>query len=58
VTDQQAAAALDAADGHTRTALVSLLADADVDTSRASLSRAQGRVREAVAALARARDDR
>ncbi len=58
VTDQQAAAALDAADGHTRTALVSLLADSDADTSRVALGRAQGRVREAVAALARSRDER
>jgi len=58
VTDEQAAAALDAAGGHTRTALVSLLADADAATSRAALGRAQGRVREAVAALARERETR
>jgi N-acetylmuramic acid 6-phosphate etherase len=39
VTDEQAAAALDAAGGHTRTAFVALLADVDAALARAREAR-------------------
>ena len=43
--------ALDAADGDTKTAIVSLLADTDVATARAALAATNRRVREALVAL-------
>jgi N-acetylmuramic acid 6-phosphate etherase len=45
------ARALDTAAGETKTAIVTLLARADIDEARAALAAANGRVREALAAL-------
>jgi N-acetylmuramic acid 6-phosphate etherase len=49
VDDAAAVAALDAADWHAKTALVSVLADVDAATARSRLDAADGRVREAIA---------
>ena len=57
-TEVECRRALDAADGDTKTAIVSLLADTDVSTARAALGAANRRVREALAALGVATDQR
>lgn len=49
--EEECARALTAADGDTRTALVSLLAEVDADRAAQALDRAQGRVRAALTEL-------
>jgi N-acetylmuramic acid 6-phosphate etherase len=55
-TEDECRRALDAADGDTKTAIVSLLAGTDVSTARAALEATNRRVREALAALGVASD--
>ncbi len=55
-TEDECRRALEAADGDTKTAIVSLLAGTDVSTARAALGATARRVREALAALGVASD--
>ena len=50
-SEEECAHALEAADGETKTAIVSLLAGVEVTAARSALAAANGRVREALAAL-------
>jgi N-acetylmuramic acid 6-phosphate (MurNAc-6-P) etherase len=54
VDDAEAVRVLESCDWHPKLALVTILADCDVETARARLESAHGHVREAI----RARDDR
>lgn len=55
--EAECAAALEAADGSLKVALVSLLAETEAATARHALDRAEGQIRPAIAALAVASND-